>query len=161
MSNNKTPIAIVVGSIIIGIFIYLALNFRIQLNPISETEQSNTTTQIPNEEELTLDPTSTNIPTQAPSDYDLIESALLTELNTNSDDIEFSISENDGSIARGTVRDIGGISGAAWFAAKSSNTWQVTFVGQGVPECSQVNPYNYPTSWADYCIDELGNTVAR
>jgi len=158
--DNKTPIAIIIGSIIIGIFIYLALNFKIQLNPISERKQPNMVTQEPTQPETKQNPTSTNIPTQAPTDHDLIESALIDETEIDPDSLEFDISENDGSVARGSVRDINSIGGAMWFAAKTNNTWQVTFVGHGVPECDQVNPYNYPTSWVDYCMDGA-NTVAR
>ena len=60
-----------------------------------------------------------------------------------------------------SVRNKNTISGAMWFAAKINGQWNVTYIGHGVPECDEVNPYNYPTSWADYCMDEHGNTVAR
>ena len=98
------------------------------------------------------------------SDEFLIKQALLEVTEIPEDKLEFSIAYNNGQIARGTVKNKDDQGGAGWFAAKNQSTqnkWVVTYNGQGVPYCSEVNPYNYPISWADYCIDTQGNTVKR
>jgi hypothetical protein len=51
--------------------------------------------------------------------------------------------------------------GAGFLAAKDTQgVWVVTYVGQGVPDCDEVDPYGYPTSWADACMRD-GVTVPR
>ena len=94
-----------------------------------------------------------------------IKQELLQKTAIPEDKLVFEIAENTGKIARGAVKNKDSqVGGAGWFAAKNQNTqnkWRVTYVGQGVPECSEVNPYNYPTSWADYCLNTQGKTVKR
>ena len=52
--------------------------------------------------------------------------------------------------------------GGAGFLGYIDNTGvHITYAGQGVPECKDVNPYNYPTSWADYCTSQNGDTIKR
>ena len=100
---------------------------------------------------------------QAPtkSDRDLLRQALLDKTGINPSDFMFDIADNNGTIARGTVKDKNDISGAGWFAHKSNGVWTITYVGQGVPKCSEVNPYGYPVSWADYCLNSQGKPVHR
>ncbi len=98
------------------------------------------------------------------SDEEAIRQELLQKTNIPENKLEFEISVNNGKIARGSVKNKDDQGGAGWFAAKNQNTqnkWKVTYVGQGVPKCTEVNPYNYPTPWADYCLNAQGKTVKR
>jgi hypothetical protein len=72
-----------------------------------------------------------------------------------------SVAESTGRITRGTVLRAGEDGGAGFLAAKDTQAvWVVTYVGQGVPDCDEVEPYDYPTSWADACLHD-GATVPR
>ncbi len=91
--------------------------------------------------------------------------ALSDATYIDEDKVNFSvgdqIKEPDKILLRGTVIEEGAMDGAEFFAVVDKNGINITFVGQGVPDCKDVNPYGYPKSWMDYCIDENGNTVER
>ncbi len=127
-------------------------NINSQANTENNTESANSNS---------LDNPSKTVPAQGKSDEELIKEALLRKTNIPKSDLEFEIADNTGTIARGTVKNKNEMAGAGWFATKNNNTWTVTYVGQGVPQCSEVNPYNYPISWVDYCINSQGQTVHR
>ncbi|MCD6225618.1 hypothetical protein J7J95_00850 [bacterium] len=95
---------------------------------------------------------------------DLI-AALSEKTGIPEDEIHFSVGEQikkeDKILLRGGVSREGEMGGAAFFAVVDENGVKVTYAGQGVPLCSEVNPHDYPLSWADYCVDENGNTVPR
>lgn len=44
------------------------------------------------------------------------------------------------------------MSGAGFFGYCNLEKCEITFIGQGVPKCSEVNLYNYSLSWTDYCL---------
>lgn len=51
---------------------------------------------------------------------------------------------------------------AAWFAGKDAGgKWVITHVGQGIPNCGENQPFDFPTDWISHCIDASGNTVER
>ena len=91
--------------------------------------------------------------------------ALAIKTGIPEDKIEFSIGdqikEGNRVLLRGTVSREGEMGGAGFFAAVDNRGVKVTYTGQGVPKCSEVNPYGYPKSWADYCINAQGQTVRR
>jgi hypothetical protein len=95
------------------------------------------------------------------SDEWMIREALVAKTGISRDKLTFSLGESTGWIARGTVSDEGETGDAGFFAAKDmEGAWIVTFVGQGVSTCDEVNPYGYPKDWADYCIRD-GAVVLR
>jgi hypothetical protein len=99
--------------------------------------------------------------TAGPSEQALIRGALAVKTGIPEGELVVSVAENRGRIARGTVSRVGEDSGAGYFAVKDTQgVWVVTYVGQGVPECDEVDPYGYPTSWADACL-QGGVTVMR
>lgn len=101
-------------------------------------------------------------PTATPSDEALIKQALLAKLGWNEAEMEFSLSRNTGQIAQGSLKKVSEPSGAAWFAGKDANgRWVIAHIGQGVPNCSDIQPYNFPADWISHCMDASGKTVER
>jgi len=96
------------------------------------------------------------------NDEEAIRQALLAYLGWSESELEFSMGEIDGSVAQGGVKKSGDMSGAAWFAGKDpGGQWVVAHVGQDLPPCDAIQPFNFPTSWISHCMDGSGNTVER
>lgn len=70
----------------------------------------------------------------------------------------FSVSQNDGTYAKGMVGGEGG--GGFWLAVKTNGVWDIIFSGQSNPECSLLSQYNYPASMMSTCVQN-GNEVNR
>lgn len=178
--------AIILGAIIIGIFLYLGLQQASNVNnvpmsnksldnsdqvssPKTTLEMGENSDQNNSQENIKKDASPQPQNNQPPhkkvlSDKEAIKQSLLQVSEIPENKLEFEIADNNGQIARGTVKNKDDQGGAGWFAAKKQNTqnkWKVTYIGQGVPKCTEVNPYNYPTSWADYCLNSQGQAVAR
>ena len=178
--------AIVLGAIIVGVLLYLGLQKTSNINNSSTSDKllnnsneinqpkitagtdekvkvSNSKNNI--QKEVTSQAQNNQLPhKKVVSDEVLIKQALLQVSNIPENKLEFEIADNNGQIARGTIKNKDDQGGAGWFAAKNQNTqnkWKVTYIGQGVPKCTEVNPYNYPTSWADYCLNSQGQAIAR
>lgn len=170
--DTATAVAIVLGAVIVGVALYLGL--REPEPPMSEGGDVTIiepTGEIPpsyrgNEGSVTPagqgNGTNVAIPPEEPvSAEEMIREALIAKTGIPEGELSYSIAENTGWIARGTVRREGEMGGAGFFAAKDmEGVWIVTYVGQGVPECDEVNPYGYPSEWADYCM-EGGVAVPR
>jgi len=175
--ENKIPLAIVLAGFLIGLGLYLGLRQN-NLTTQKVTLQTSTTTL-----NSILTPTSTKIIsptltliftptiTSSPSvgiphiDEEQIKKGLLAKTNISEDKLIFSIGERfareNKIFIRGTVRNKDEEHGAGFFAYCDLEKCEVTFVGQEIPKCSEVNPYSYPREWADYCIDEKGEIVKR
>ena len=96
------------------------------------------------------------------TDEAAIRAALLAKMGWSESELEFSISQNTGQYAQGSLKKVGEPSGAAWFAAKnSSGQWVIAYVGQGIPYCSEIQPYNLPPDWISHCADSNGNLIER
>ncbi|MCX7881061.1 MAG: hypothetical protein N2482_00920 [Patescibacteria group bacterium] len=177
--ENKIPLAIVFSGLLIAFSIYFALK-PFSLNSLKtslKTEIKEKTTE--NNQEV-VSPTTANITitntisvteklsptTDVPHlDENQIKQGLINKTTIPTDKLEYEIGERlnreNKILIRGVVKNKEEISGAGFFAYCDLEKCEVTYVGQGVPKCSQVNPYNYPLNWADYCVDTGGNTVAR
>lgn len=173
VGDTATAVAIVIGAIVIGVALYFGLRDPEPptgnvgdvtiVEPTGEIPPSyrgNGTPEMPPAEPG--NGTGMAIPPEMPvSAEDMIRDALVAKTGIPEDELDFSVGENTEWIARGTVRREGEPGGAGFFAAKDmEGVWIVTYVGQGVPECDEVNPYGYPTTWADYCM-EGGVAVPR
>jgi hypothetical protein len=161
MSTNKIAVSIIIAGIIIALAIYLSSAFPLS----SLLSKAPTPTVSPAlsptvEEEITETPTATT--TTAPStDPAGLRTAVLAKSGIPEADFEYSSSYNDGVIARGSLKNKNDISGAGWFAAKVDDNWVVAYIGQGVPKCSEIQAYDFPTSWISHCVNDSGETVAR
>ncbi|MBT3189897.1 MAG: hypothetical protein HN736_16280 [Anaerolineae bacterium] len=107
-------------------------------------------------------------PTQPPSvasiltDEEAIKQALLVKLGWTAAELDFSMGANTGTAANGTVKKVNDMAGAAWFAGKdNAGNWAIAYIGQGIPYCSDIQAFNFPTDWISHCMDSSGNTVAR
>jgi len=175
--ENKIPLAIVLAGFLIGLGLYLGLRQN-NLTTQKVTLQTSTTTLnsilTPTSTKI-ISPTLTLIFTPTPTSFptvgipqvneEQIKKGLLAKTNISEDKLIFSIGERfareNKIFIRGTVRNKDEEHGAGFFAYCDLEKCEVTFVGQEIPKCSEVNPYSYPREWADYCIDEKGEIVKR
>ncbi len=172
MKTAVIALAIIVGAGIISLGIYFGLRREAMVVPNIPTAPVS-----PASRQLAPSPTVILTPSLAPTvatvtatpeitwaKSDII-AALSQKTGIAQNKIKFSLGEQikkPGKILiRGAVNEEGSISGAGFFGYIDSQGVHITYVGQGVPECSQVNPYGYPLSWADYCVDASGQTVRR
>jgi len=171
-SSNKIALSIIIGAFLIAVALYFGLKQGLKKNQYvanQNTKPLTTPTIVtPTPEKLT--PTSKPSPTPSPTPEIVwtkedILNALHEKTGIDKDKINFGISKKidkgDKILLRGGVSEKGAMGGALFFAVVDKDGVKVTFAGNGVPLCSEVEPYGYPLSWADYCIDENGNTVKR
>ena len=174
-SSTKIAISIFLGFLVVAAAVYLGLSkLSLKSKGIIEKQTSQkeevispSATSPMNSPSPTLTPTNTPTPTPAEITWtksDILQ-ALVQKTGIPEDKITFSISkeikEKDKVLLRGGVSEKGAMGGAMFFAVVDKDGVKVTYAGNGVPLCSEVNPYGYPKSWADYCVDENGNTVKR
>ena len=158
------PVAIVIAGVLIaGAVLYNSANTKVPSN-VTPTPTSTITvlptTVIPTTKTPTVLPTTVK-PTPTIADKDALYAAVLKKSGIPKAKFEFSVGTISGNLAKGSVRNSDDISGAAWFAGKSAGTWKVVYIGQGVPLCSEIVGWNFPTSWISHCVNAQGNTVAR
>ena len=92
------------------------------------------------------------------------ESTKSTDISTESDEdlLKKAVSENTGKHATGLVNTKEAMFGGGyWLAVKMNGEWTVVFDGQNTPECSQVDPFDFPISMVPECFDSSGNIVVR
>ena len=84
-----------------------------------------------------------------------IAAALAVHMVIPLEAVKFEVTQESSSHARGTLP------GGAYFLAarESDGTWVVVYDGQTVPTCADIEPYNFPTTYAPECVDALGNLV--
>jgi hypothetical protein len=172
--ENKIVLAIVLGAGLIAAALYFGLtNKKVSLVPnrhqaslLPSPAVSNTPPRqiSPQPSPTGKRPTPTLALEISYRKSDLL-AALSEKTNIPENEINFSVSEEikkeNKILLRGSVSREGEMGGAAFFAVVDKNGVTVTFTGQGVPQCSEVNPYGYPVAWVDYCVDGNGQTVAR
>ncbi len=120
-----------------------------------------TTLLITSTAQITATPTISVTTGPDKTDADVLKAALLFKTGIPAPKFEFSISSNNGVIAKGSVRNTDDMGGAMWAAGKKNGTWIVSYVGQGVPLCTELTGFSYPIAWFSHCLDAKGNTVAR
>ncbi len=162
MKNFALIISIIISSSIISAGIYFGLQH-------SKPTPSNSQTQTAFSPQPTPTPTPSPSPTSTPTpEITWTKSDIITALHQKTgiplDKIEYSLSEplkrNQRLLIRGTVKNKDDIGGAGFFGYIDTQGVHITYTGQGVPDCSQVNPYGYPLSWVDYCLQN-GQAVKR
>lgn len=110
---------------------------------------------------VSLNPSTTPFIESTISDEELLRTAVLAKSQIPEEKFKFSVGENLGTLAKGMVQNTDDQGGAQWFAGKVNNTWLVSYIGQGVPNCSDLGTIPYPNSWLSHCLDAQGQTVAR
>ena len=168
-TGTKIALAIFLGSVVIAIGFYFGLRevFHPQQIGIAPTTPITSSTPAPSPIATSaVNPTTIPSPTPKISwTNGDITTALSQKTGIAADKINFSVSDKisagDKILIRGGVSEKGTIGGAGFFGYIDQSGVHITYSGQGVPPCSAVNPYHYPLSWADYCINAQGQTVRR
>ena len=88
-----------------------------------------------------------------------IIAAMAARHSKNVSDVDLTINENDGTHAQGLVKFVGEIAGAWWLAAKDASGWTIVADGNGTVMCTDIAPYNFPTSMVPECWDDTTNTL--
>lgn len=91
----------------------------------------------------------------------LIKEAVLERVKLDEEEVEFTITTNTGTYAKGLIREVGAVSGGYWLAAKSDGEWVAVYDGQANPPCEDVDLYDFPTGLVSECLDENGQLVTR
>lgn len=58
--------------------------------------------------------------------------------------LQFTITSSDGVYARGGLGIVGSPGGVGWFATKYNGNWEMVYMGQDQPLCSDIAKYNIP-----------------
>lgn len=80
-----------------------------------------------------------------------IQAALVERTGISLEEIEFTIDQNTGLHANGTVSQKGALSGAHYLAVKVEGTWIVVHDGQDAPFCVDIEAYNFPSEILPFC----------
>lgn len=122
----------------------------------------------PNVESKKVATTSTNIATENTQnevpvdDNALIKKALVAKTTIAEDKLDFSVSQKEGNYAKGFVGTKGEENGGGYFlTTKVNNDWLIVYSGQATPECSAINPYNFPVAMVPECMDANGELIKR
>ncbi len=167
IEKNKSPLSIIIGALIIGIFIYLSRQPQDKSSVMVKIESPTPTTQIeiqpsPTASFPSAEPTTTNLsPTPRADDETLIKKAIAEKLGVNEENLIVTVSQNTGKFAKGGIREKDAMGGAMFIAAYSSGKWVIVHDGQSNPLCSTIAPYNFPTDMVPECLDASGNVVVR
>lgn len=97
-------------------------------------------------------------------DSALIKEALVKKHNWNINEIEVTVSKNDGIYASGGVEEKNSqVGGGYFFAVKDAGIWKIVADGNGTIDCENLVPYpDYPISLIPECYNmKTGKTVKR
>ncbi len=181
--NQTTQItfAILLGAIIIAGGVYFGLTqAKINLPNMNQsqeevslspkvTQSASITAKVTKSLTPSLPPTTAATATPTLAEITWTKNELIQALSQKTGIAENKIKFSTGEqvkqptkvLLRGTVSEEGAMGGAGFFAVVDQTGVQVTYVGQGVPQCTEVNPYGYPKSWADYCMNAQGKAIKR
>lgn len=117
---------------------------------------------------LTEEPAPTAPPTQAiatvapsVSDIEQIREAMAAKHSRPVADVHLTVSENSGTHARGGVKFGDDMAGGWFLAAKNGDNWVIVQDGNGTISCELVEPYDFPVSMVEECVDAGGNLIVR
>ena len=114
------------------------------LEEVMETTES---TISPEEMEIGEDP-----------DTQAIKEAFSEKYDRPVTQIEVSVDESTGELARGGVHFIGETGGSWFLAAKVDDEWVIVDDGNGTISCQKIEGYDFPTSMVPECYDEVEMT---
>ena len=94
-------------------------------------------------------------------DEAMIKEALLAELGLAEDEVVITFNVVAAVQAKGSVKEVGAVSGGYYLAAKDGGKWVIVYNGQANPPCADVNKYDFSTSLVPECMDAEDNLVVR
>jgi hypothetical protein len=100
-------------------------------------------------------------PKPTADDSQLIKQAVYTKTGLDETEAEVTISKNTGKFATGGIKEFGAVGGAYFLAAKIETGWVAVYDGQATPECSLIEPYNFPADMVPECLGTSGDLVPR
>lgn len=97
------------------------------------------------------------------SDDDAIKQALLNKHNWNANEVDITISKNDGTYASGGAKEKAAEAGGGYFfAAKANGEWKIVADGNGTISCESLAPYpDYPATMIPECWNEATNKLIK
>ena len=147
-----------------------ACSFNVNINSNPENDDEEVSTLAPkvsdkeeeDEAEIELEEVADSEALTIEGDEVLIGQAMADKLGRDIQDLIVTIETNTGTHASGGVKEKGAVAGGYFFAAKVSGDWIIAADGSGVIICSDIEPYNFPTSMIAECWDEtLSKSVSR
>lgn len=167
VKSQKGSIVLILMAIIVvvvianaGLWYYI---FKIKPNTIPSVNLPGTS-QVSTQPTLVPTILPTSIPTFSPtgvSDEDGIKAAFAKKYNKPISDISVSISKKDATHVWGTVKFAGDIAGGWFLAFKEATGWIIVADGNGVILCKDIQPFNFPVSMVEECVDQNGKVVKR
>ncbi|MBT3337024.1 MAG: hypothetical protein HN855_17120 [Anaerolineae bacterium] len=160
---NKKRLYLTTVLALLLLFTFACSIFDAPPTPAANTDKIATSVALTTEAMQPQSAPPTQPPPPAPTltDEEAIKQALLVKLGWTAAELDFSMGDNTGTLARGGVKKVGEMQGAAWFAGKdSAGKWIIAHIGQGIPNCVDIQAFNFPTTWISHCVDASGNTVA-
>ena len=151
--NKKFTPAIAIA-IIIPIIVALFVIYFVQANKSNEENTVNSSTPTVTSEQVQVEL----------NDTDLIKEALVLKNDWNPNDIEVTITSNEGKFAKGMVGPVGGgPGGGLFFAALVNGEWEIVWDGNGITDCASLEAYpDYPTDLIPQCYDSsTGQMIER
>lgn len=107
-------------------------------------------------------PALTTTPTlPAKSALEQIQAAIAAKYSKPIDETTVSLSENNGTHAKGGVKFTGEIAGAWLLAAKVNDGWVIVQDGNGTVSCETIEPFNFPPAMVPECVDNNGSLITR
>lgn len=97
------------------------------------------------------------------SDEDAIRQALLKKNNWSANQVDITISKNDGTYASGGAKEKAAEAGGGYFfAAKTGGEWKIVADGNGTISCESLAPYpNFPASMISECWNEATSKLIK
>ncbi|MBD3330428.1 hypothetical protein GF354_02755 [Candidatus Peregrinibacteria bacterium] len=98
-----------------------------------------------------------------PASKEDIKNALLDKNpEWDMDNVKITLSVSNEDFASGTVGFVGGGGGGYFYAANTEDGWVIAADGNGVIECSDIEPYDFPVDMIPECWDsEIMEPVQR
>ncbi len=154
--NKKTLLVLflVFALILIAVLVWmLSLKRPTQESAQTSKKTATTSTQVATKSSKTTKPE---------DDEALIKKALVAKTGIAENIIDVTVSTKVANFAKGFVGAKGEEVGGGYFlAVKVDGTWIIAFDGQSTPNCTAVDPYNFPASLVPECLNGAGNPVTR
>jgi hypothetical protein len=163
----KTSWFVYLAAILLVVLVgYAIWSTQVQKPAAPETEEIEEVVEVEEEatpaaEEITPVEVEEATPAAEEDEEVLIKAAVLESVGLEEEEVEFMISTNTGTHAKGNIREIDAVSGAYWLAAKFEGEWIAVYDGQANPPCEDVDLYDFPSDMVPECIDEDGELVIR
>ncbi len=116
----------------------------------------------PTIEQPVSSPTFTATPTQTTvSDVESIRAALAAKYSKRPSETNLTISKQTDVHAWGSFKFEGDIAGAWFLAYKKPTGWIVVDDGNGTISCEKIEPYDFPVTLVESCVNANGKLINR